>query len=188
MALNNSWLWGARIAKVVALLLFFVPWLAVSCNDQTLLQATGWQLVTGTPTVAEQAIPSQEIDGAWWATVALVVIVAGLIGSFVFRKVKTGGRVVIATCVLSLALLIGGVAQTVGKLKSEVEEASSRSSSLGEEKALERQLAAMLGSGIEVDVKAGFHWLVGVLIVGGALGVATQFGGRQRPVATRDGE
>ena len=183
MALSNGWLWGARVAKLVALLLFFVPWLAVSCNDQTLIQATGMQLVTGTPEVAENMVKPVDIGAAWWAITALVLIVAGLLGSFVFRNVKTSGRVVLLSSVLALVVLTGGVTQTIGKLKSELEEATSSSSGGNSQKELERQLAAMLGSGIEIDVKAGFHWLFGVLIVSAGCGVGAQFGRRARPEA-----
>jgi hypothetical protein len=36
-----------RIAKVVALLLFVLPWVTVSCADQTLVSMTGVNLATG---------------------------------------------------------------------------------------------------------------------------------------------
>ena len=41
-----------RIAKVIALLLFVLPWVTVSCADQTLVSMTGVDLATGHITMA----------------------------------------------------------------------------------------------------------------------------------------
>lgn len=188
MMLNNSWIWLARVAKVAALLLFFVPWLAVSCNGQPLVEATGWQMVTGQPTVADQKIPAQEMDAAWWAIAGLVVIVAGLLGSFLLRVAKTRGRVVIASSLVALALLGGGMSQTVGKMNAEMDKELGREATEGESetKALERQLAAMMGQAIQVEVKPGFWWVIALLGVGAVCGVATQIVPAGRMTAARE--
>ena len=41
----------ARAAKVVALLLFFLPWVTVSCAEQTLVTMSGVDLATGSVTM-----------------------------------------------------------------------------------------------------------------------------------------
>ena len=82
MTVNINWLWVSRIAKVLALLLFFLPWMAVSCNGTPLIEASGYQLATGNPSVAQMPMAEMnakgdDMDPVWWVIVAAVVILAG---------------------------------------------------------------------------------------------------------------
>jgi hypothetical protein len=71
----------ARIAQVVALLGFLLPWITVSCQDRVLAQVSGLDLALGRVTIHNPFTQvSQVHSGAPSATVviALVLIVAGL--------------------------------------------------------------------------------------------------------------
>lgn len=175
MTLNISWIWAARIAKVVALLLFFLPWVAVSCNGQPLIEATGYQLLTGAPEVADIPVPKEKLDAAWWAIAGAVVIVLGLVGSFVLKSAKMAGRVVLVSSLLAIALLGGGMGQMVGQMRGAIEKESGKTGEGGSEmEQLERQLSQMMGQAIQVEVHTGFWMTLVFLAAAGACGVATQ--------------
>ncbi|MHC3128114.1 hypothetical protein OB03_12890 [Brevundimonas sp. GN22] len=170
MHLNSGWMWAGRVAKVLALLFFFLPWLVVSCNGQNLIEASGYQLATGTIELPDVALAPEGQNGAWWAIGAMVVIVLGLIGSFVIAKIKMAGRVVAATSAVALVLLAGGMAQTVGKMQSEMSEQVDKSGKGDSDMdKLERQFAQMMGQAIQVDIQSGY-WLTLLALAGGIAG------------------
>ena len=70
-----SWMNIARIAKVVALAGFLMPWLLVSCQGQEIASATGWQMAIGEMDALGDAAASQDADPAWWAILSLLLIV-----------------------------------------------------------------------------------------------------------------
>src|SRR3954469_18716645 len=87
-----------RIAKVVALLLFVLPWVTVSCADQTLASMTGIDLATGHVTMTANPmggpganLPSEH-QGEILVILGAVLIVAGLVLGFVLK----GGKAAIA--------------------------------------------------------------------------------------------
>lgn len=128
----------ARIAKVLALLAFVLPWAAVSCNNVDLATASGIQLIQGTmsenPEAGKQfnqqmesrfggglggASATSETTGGltgsppdlgfnFFGIAAAAVIVIGLGLSFV-GKGKTAARNVMITSLLGLALCFGTV-------------------------------------------------------------------------------
>jgi hypothetical protein len=69
----------ARIAKVVALLLFFLPWVTVSCAEQTLISMTGFDLATGNLTMTNPVTHVSESPPGGGKGDLLVVIGAALI-------------------------------------------------------------------------------------------------------------
>src|SRR6185436_11377968 len=79
-----------RIAKVVALLLFVLPWVTVSCADQTLVSMTGVDLATGHINMASNplgggvAMPAEH-GGDLLVIIGAVLILAGLVLSFVLK-------------------------------------------------------------------------------------------------------
>ena len=75
----------ARIGKLIALLGFFLPWVTVSCSNTEILQATGWQLMTGDPQpagplegMADQRQRAEESEPAVIIIAAFAVILIGL--------------------------------------------------------------------------------------------------------------
>lgn len=74
-----------RIAKVVALLAFFLPWVTVSCSNTQIMEATGWQLMTGDVEVMGQAQLDRDPEPAPLVILAFAIIVCGLAATFAFK-------------------------------------------------------------------------------------------------------
>lgn len=191
MALGTMGLWIARAAKVLALLAFFVPWVAVSCNGQMLVEASGYQLATGQIDLPDAAVAPEGLGSAWWAVAAALVILAGLVVSFVLHTMRRAGRVMVASSVLALVLVFGGMTHMVGSMRAEVTEKIEEQQ--GAEGSLERQLAQMLGRAmrVEVDVLHGY-WLtlaaLGLALAGGVVaGLGRGPEGLSNPAGRGDG-
>jgi hypothetical protein len=80
----------ARIAKIVALLLFVLPWVTISCAEQTLVTMSGVDLATGhvmmhNPMTGATESPPGSNGGDIWVIVAAVLILAGLAATFVLK-------------------------------------------------------------------------------------------------------
>ena len=80
----------ARALKLVALLLFLLPWVTVSCADQTLVSMSGLDLATGSVTVHNPVTgdithPPDSGHPDWPVLIAALLILAALILSFVLR-------------------------------------------------------------------------------------------------------
>ncbi len=127
-----------RIAKVVALLAFFLPWVAVSCQNVDVATASGIELMQGRMTENpqfEQQVKQQmnsafgglgdlntdsgsvetsssqeipELGVNFFAIAAAIVILIGLALTFT-AKGKTAGRNALITSLLGLALVFGTV-------------------------------------------------------------------------------
>ena len=80
----------ARIAKVVALLLFVLPWVTISCAEQPLVTMSGVDLATGhvmmhnAMTGATESPPGAN-GGDIWVILAALLILAGLVASFLLK-------------------------------------------------------------------------------------------------------
>ena len=177
--MNSGWMWGVRVAKVLALLFFFLPWLMVSCNGQTLIDASGYQLATGTIDLPDVAVTPEGQNGAWWAMGAMAVIAIGLVLSFVLKGLKLSGRVVAATSAVALVLVAGGVSHTVGKMRGEMNEQIGKSGKGNSEiDQLERQFAQMMGNAVQVEVQSGYWLTLVALAAGIGSGVMAQWPAR----------
>lgn len=80
----------ARIAKVVALLLFVLPWVTISCAGTPLVTMSGVDLATGhvmmhNPMTGATESPPGANGGDIWVILAAVLIVAGLAATFVLK-------------------------------------------------------------------------------------------------------
>jgi hypothetical protein len=80
----------AQIAKVLALLFFFLPWVTVSCADQTLVSMTGVDLATGhvtmhNPMTNQMERPPGAESGDLLVILGAVLILAALAATFVLR-------------------------------------------------------------------------------------------------------
>jgi hypothetical protein len=91
-AARNRWPLAnvARALKLIALLLFLLPWVTVSCADQTLVSMSGLDLATGSVTVhnpisGEITHPPDSGRPDWPVLIAALLIVAALVISFVVR-------------------------------------------------------------------------------------------------------
>jgi hypothetical protein len=99
----------ARVAKIIAVVGFVLPWLAVSCSGQRILTASGLSLATGDVTLTNPlGGAAQHIHGhpSWWLAAAGVVIVVGLTAGLALR----GRAAARALLIASLAgMMLSGV-------------------------------------------------------------------------------
>jgi hypothetical protein len=91
----------ARLAALVAILGFFMPWAEVSCSGQPLAHETGIQLITG-----GGAAPASDRHDLWVAA-ALGFIILGLVGCLVARGQRAALILIAAALAAALASLIG---------------------------------------------------------------------------------
>lgn len=80
----------ARIAKVLALLLFVLPWVTVSCAGTPLITMSGVDLATGhmvmqNPMTGATESPPGANGGDIWVIIAAVLILAALAVTFVIK-------------------------------------------------------------------------------------------------------
>lgn len=139
------------IAKIVALLAFFLPWMTVSCSSQRVMSATGWDLALGTIQVTNPvtgAIQSSDGSTNLWLILAILLIVAGALVAF-FGGTKSA----IATMGTSLlaAILIWAATFSYSK-NALLDRAAAQENQFG--RAIDASLAAM----IRVEWHIGF-WI-----------------------------
>jgi hypothetical protein len=156
----------ARLAALVAIFGFFLPWAEVSCSGQPLAHETGIQLITGG---GAGAVAPTHHD--LWVAMSLGVIVLGLVGCLVLR----GQR---AAVILMAAALAAAVASLIG-VSQEVPSAE-----------VQAQLAAGPSGGgdagefIGAKLEYGYFVTLGGLIVaiaGAGLALAGQRAPRSEP-------
>lgn len=101
----------ARGAKLVALLLFLLPWVTISCAEQTLATMSGYDLATGSVTVHNPmgggtATPpssgNEQPDVPVLAAGILIVLALGL--TFVL-KLGQAAMAAMASCAAAIALI-----------------------------------------------------------------------------------
>ncbi len=105
-----DWATIARIAKVLALVGFVLPWLTVSCTGQPLATASGLDLVVGHLTYQDPSTGkiTHESGAPDWALVAaLAVIGTGLVLSFVARG-RAALQALLATSAAAFVLCFAG--------------------------------------------------------------------------------
>jgi hypothetical protein len=83
----------ARIAKVIALLLFVLPWVTISCAEQPLITMSGVDLATGhvmmhNPMTGATESPPGANGGDMWVILAALLILAGLAATFILKGRK----------------------------------------------------------------------------------------------------
>jgi hypothetical protein len=179
-----------RIAKIVALLAFVLPWVAVSCQGVDMATASGIELIQGKMTANPEA--SREfgaqfgggLDGAtvetsatsqpelgmnYFALAAAVVIVAGLALTFM-GAAKTAARNAIVTSLLAAALSYGAIWQFKEAVKAE--SAQDQSADASDSPFAGGEMAGMGEEIINSMVQERFgYWIViGALVVAAGMG------------------
>jgi len=153
-----------RIAKVVALLLFVLPWVTVSCADTTLVSMTGVDLATGHVSMAANpmmgnastAVPSQH-SGELLVILGGLLILAGLALSFVLKGAK--GAMAAGACAAAAAALLAY--EVLVRVKARALSDSATSAGSGQSGGIDtRQMAEM----IHVNVQIGF-WLCLIALI-----------------------
>ncbi len=165
----------ARGLKLVALLLFLLPWVTVSCADQTLVSMSGLDLATGSatahnPMTGEATRPpgSGEMDIP--VVIAAILIAAALALSFLLARAQAAmasiGALAVAAGLLVYSVLV--------RLPAKAREGVSEQSAQGMEGIDQAQIAEM----IRIKTEIGF-WLTLAAIV--AAIVVTWMARRQTP-------
>lgn len=101
----------ARIAKVVAIVGFSLPWVAVSCANQRIASASGFSLAIGDVNVINPLNgAAHHIHGQpnWWLAAAVVAIVGGLALGLALRGRGAAGAM-LAAALLGAALSAAGL-------------------------------------------------------------------------------
>lgn len=154
-----------RVAKIVALLLFVLPWVTVSCAEQTLISMSGVDLATGKITMTNPMTQVSESapgsgDGDMLVIVGAVLILLSLTATFVPKR-RTGALAGMAGAAGAAAAL----AYTVLVRVPESARANALSSgNAGAQGMSQAQLAEM----IRVNIELGF-WLVLVALAAAAV-------------------
>lgn len=122
----------ARVAKLIALFGFFLPWVLVSCAGEPIGRLSGVDLATGlTITDANSArLASLPPHPNLWVTLALAAVVGGLVASFLARGRQAFVAMAVAAVVALVASAIG-LASVVTGARAEVQSAQHRSAALG---------------------------------------------------------
>lgn len=168
-----SWLNLSRSAVMLALLCFFMPWFAISCQQTEIVSATGVQLATGTVPEPSTGGGSRGHEAAIWALLAFLMLLAGAVFAMAFATMKGRLRIVSALCGGAALLLAGGMLLTVSSAKRELTANVNGTASVD---AAMRQLTAQ---GIRLEVKFGY-WLT--LLAATGASAAAYFGATGRAV------
>lgn len=153
----------ARGAKLVALLLFFLPWVTISCADQTLATMSGYDLATGSVTVHNPmgggtATPpssgNEQPDVPVLAAAILIVLALAL--TFVLKRGQAT-LAAMASCAAAAAL----ISYTVFVRVPDKARANPSAGGGGDTSGMfnEQQISEM----IRVDYAIGFWLTLGVL-------------------------
>jgi hypothetical protein len=150
-----------RGLKLVALLLFLLPWVTVSCADQTLISMSGLDLATGSatahnPMTGEATRPPGSGEMDLPVVIAALLIAAALVMSFVLRRAQAAlasiGALAIAAGLLVYSVLV--------RLPAKAREGVSEQSGQGMQGIDQAQIAEM----IRIKTEIGF-WLTLAAIV-----------------------
>lgn len=141
-----------KIPKAVALLAFALPWMTVSCSNQKVAEANGWQLVVGqlhkVGMLADDKA-SNAIHLNYLLAGAMAVIVIGLVLTFLPRAMP---RTLMASAVAAFALIWAGTSQYTPQALA----AEAKKNSTG-------NLDEIAISAIQVDWQWGFWVALGAL-------------------------
>jgi hypothetical protein len=188
----------SRVAKLVGLLGFFLPWVTVSCSGTNIIEATGWQLMIGDvrPTEGFSEISqgqggTDDADPNPFVIAAFAVAVIGLIASFA-TKARVAAIVMMATGLGGVGLAYYSVQNMRAEMTRSMNEQQQRagadttdgSSFFSQDQ--ERDMARAMASAIQVEEQEGY-WLtiIGFAIAAllGLIMLASPVGARAPPKA-----
>jgi hypothetical protein len=159
----------ARLAALVAIFGFFLPWAEVSCSGQPLAHETGIELITGG---AGGAGAAASVHHDLWVAGSLGFIVLGLAGCLLARGRRAAVILMAAALAAAVASLVG-VSQEVPSAEVQAQLAAGPSG--GDASA--RQAA---GEVISAKLEYGYFVTLGGLIVAIA-GAGLALAGRRSP-------
>lgn len=175
-----------RVAKIAALLGFLLPWVTVSCSGTEILEATGWQLMTGDPQPAGplqgQQSSVEDAEPSPFVILAFGVIILGLGLSFL-PKAKIAAAALLACGLGGAGVSYYAMQNMKSEMAREISEAQQQTPDTGGllSDSDTREMTSALAGAIQVEEQEGF-WvsvggaligaLFGLLVLAGAAGVA----------------
>lgn len=180
----------ARIGKLVALLGFFLPWVTVSCSNTEILQATGWQLMTGDPQPAgplegmtEQRQQAEDSEPAAIIIAAFAVILIGL-GTSLVTRAQTAAISMLVCAVLGIGISYYGVENMRTELQRQIAEGSQeQSAQIGDNPFFssdqQNELSSAVASSITVKEQEGYIVTHSGLLIAALFSLLTLFRRRQ---------
>jgi hypothetical protein len=165
----------ARIAKLIALLCFALPWIVVSCSGNEIAHGSGIDLMTGHLQPSHQIAGLQQQAGSdegsrtlskagpeYVAIAAFVVIALGMVLGLLLRGRAASGAM-LATALLGIGLSFGAFAHIQYALNDSTAREERRAR--GDEAGLQRSLEQSVQNAIQVDKKEGFWATIIALVV-----------------------
>lgn len=174
----------ARVAKLVALFGFFLPWVVVSCNDTELIRATGIELMTGNAQPAGPAAGQSggqggdmDSDPSILAIGVFAVIVVGL-GVSLLARGRQAASVMLASSLTAIALAFFTIEHMRGEMKNEIADSGGQAGGMIDPS----QIAEL----ISLEEQRGFWVTIIALVVAAVLSlvaVAPRVGATSAPPA-----
>lgn len=175
----------ARLGKLVALIGFFLPWITVSCSNTDILNATGWQLMTGDPQPAgalegmAQERQAEDSEPAVIIIIAFAVILIGLAASLLTRA-QTAAAIMLCTSVLGIGVSYYGVQNIGAELRRQIAESQhDQSEALGNNPFFgadqQRELSQTVASNIAVKEEEGYVVTHSGLLIAALFSLLTLF-------------
>ena len=173
----------ARVAKLAALLCFFLPWILVSCSGNEIAHGSGWDMMVG------HLHPSDQINGMQaqfgnehsqremdrpapeiFAIAAFAVIALGLALSFALKR-RGAAIAMLASSALGIALCFGAFAHISAEMNQQFERQERKGD--GDENELRRQLGEQMQSALRIEKLEGFWATIIALVAAAVLAGAT---------------
>ena len=149
------------VPKAVALLAFLLPWMTVSCEGQVLMEASGYQLATGSVEMMGQAATSgSEQTMNIWLILACVAIVIGIIVALI--KDASAALVALGTSVVAIVLVV------IGRITAEASVRGGASTSESTDSSMDID-PAMIAEAIQIEWEFGFYITLLALIAAGVM-------------------
>lgn len=179
----------ARIGKIVALLGFFLPWVTVSCSNTEILNATGWQLMTGDAQPAEslEGMADQPRDEDSEPSVIIIaafaVIIIGL-GTSLVTRAQTAAISMLVCALLGIGISYYGVENMQSEIRRQItedqrEQAADNPFVSGDQ---QRELSEAMASNISVKEEEGYIVTHSGLLIAALFSLLTLF--RKRSAQT----
>ncbi|MEA3031610.1 MAG: hypothetical protein QOG13_2935 [Sphingomonadales bacterium] len=171
----------ARIAKVIALLLFVLPWVTISCAEQTLVSMSGVDLVTGhismtNPMTGATESPPGMNGGDLFVMIGAALIVLSLIATFVLKGGKGWLVAAVGSAAAAICLAYTVLVRIPGEARANPAAAAGGGGGAGGP--TPEQIAQM----IQIHVQIGFWLVLAALAAAVVLNVLAMKGGAA-PVA-----
>lgn len=157
----------ARVAKLVALLGFFLPWVTVSCSGNQLAEATGWQLMTGDVQMSGPAADQfNKPEPAVLIIVVFAIIALGLLVGLL-TKGRAAATAMIVSSIAAIALSFVAFENMRESLRNEITEAQAEPPTLGGTQIFSAdqmsEMSRSMANSIAVEKRDGFWVTVGAL-------------------------